>query len=62
MVLAVLADGHRGKVELVHRFGNRLQAGDCPLLLPVEEDVACKDGCAGQSKNDQDQPDDPGGK
>ena len=44
MVLSVLADGHRGKVELVHRFGNRLQAGDRPLLLPVVEDVAGKDG------------------
>ena len=61
-VLSVLADGHRRKVELVHRFGNRLQACDGPLSLPVDEDVAGKDGGACQGKDHQEQPDEPGGK
>ena len=56
-VLPVLADGHRRKVELVHWFGNRLQACDGSLFLPVKEDVACKDGRRHKSKDDQDQPD-----
>ena len=56
-VLSVLADGHRRKVELVHRFGNRLQACDGPLSLPVDEDVVGKDGGACQGEDHQEQPD-----
>ena len=60
-VLAVLADGDQGKVELVHRFRNRLQAGDRPLILPVEEDVAGKDGGRHKTKDHQNRPSQPGG-
>ena len=62
MVLPVLADGHRGKVKLIHRFGNCLQACDGALAVPVGEDVGGKDDSACQGKDHQEQPDEPGGK
>ena len=34
-VLAALADGHRGEVDLIDRLRDRLQAGDGPLGLQV---------------------------
>ena len=58
-VLPVLADGHRRKVELIHRFGNCLQACDGALALPVGEDVGGKDGGRYQGEDHQDQPDHP---
>ena len=55
-VLPTLADRHRGKVKLVDRLGDGLQAGDGALVLPVGEHVPGKDSGAGQGKEYQDKP------
>ena len=55
-VMPTLANGHRGKVKLVDRLGDGLQAGDGALALPVGEHVPGKDGGAGQGKEHQDKP------
>ena len=55
-VLPTLADSHRGKVKLVDRLGDGLQAGDGALVLPVSEHVPGEDGGASDGEDHQDQP------